>query len=204
MRCRLNRRIRLLPIMAAVLALVCSGDVGADSTEPSKHPSRWRFEVGWGLSATLAIDDFLGFYSTDPEPTFSGTFRVADGRWTAYRLEVVFSERDRKLGRFGGFLGLAWNHLDSLDVTEQAIEDYPLSSVSTEDGTSLQLGGEWLARINRKSRWSLGLSSSLTVGTGAEVRFQTDPLSRFESGTIFFLPWTITLRAGWNPASPRP
>jgi len=151
-------------------------------------------------AANLSIDDWLGFYSADPEPTFSGTFRVADTRWSAFRLEVVVSEKSSKDSRFDLFAGMAWNQIGPLEISPQALEGFSLESVTTDDGSSFHLGCEWLGRISRRSGWSVGLSGAWSFGTGAQLHLETDPSSPFESGTISFRPWTITVRASWQPS----
>jgi hypothetical protein len=144
-------------------------------------------------TAELSIYDVFGFYSPDPEPSFSGSFRAAEGRWTAIRLEAAwFAESsNRKWGSL--FAGPAWHHIGSVQATPAASAGYELASVSSTNGFTGLFGADWYWRLGG-SRWALGFSGTWNFGAGAAVRFETDPASPFDAGSVSFRPWSMSLR----------
>jgi hypothetical protein len=149
-------------------------------------------------TAGFSIGDIFGSYTPDPEPSFSGGFKVAEVRWTAIRLEALWllDLSDRK--RAGLFAGASWNHIGSIQVTPAAYSDYELTSVSSTDRFTGLFGGDWLWRLGG-SQWSLGFSGTWNFGAGAEVRFETDPTSPYNSGSVSIRPWSVSLRLSHVP-----
>jgi hypothetical protein len=144
-------------------------------------------------TAELSIYDVFGSYSPDPEPSFSGSFRAAEGRWNAIRLEAAwFAEfSDQKWGSL--FAGPAWHRIGSIRATPAASTGYGLTSVSSTNGFTGLFGADWYWRLGG-SRWALGFSGTWNFGSGAEVRFETDPTSPYDSGSVNFRPWSVSLR----------
>jgi hypothetical protein len=144
-------------------------------------------------TAKFSIDDVFGFYTSVPEPSFSGSFRVAEGRWTAIRLEALWlvESSNHKWGSL--FAGASWNHIGSIRVTPVATEAYELTSVSSTDRLTGLFGADWFWRLG-SSRWAFGFNSTWNIGAGAEVRFETDPTSPYNSGVVNFRPWSASIR----------
>lgn len=152
------------------------------------------FALRGGLdTAEFSIDDVFGVYSSDPAPSFSGSFRVAEGRWTAVRLEALWLVElsSRKWGSL--FAGPAWHRIGSVRATPAASTAYGLTSVSSTSGFTGVFGADWHWRLGQ-SRWAFGFSGTWHFGAGPGVRFETDPAASFDSGSVSFRPWSISLR----------
>jgi len=152
------------------------------------------FALRGGLdTAEFSIDDVFGIYSSDPEPSFSGSFRVAEGRWTAIRLEALWLTElsDRTWGSL--FAGPVWHRIGSVRESPAASAAYGLTSVSSTSGFTGVFGADWHWRLG-ESRWALGFSGAWQFGAGPGVRFETDEAAPFDSGSVSFRPWSISLR----------